>query len=78
VQVEPVQAAWHPPVEGQLRVQLPVVHEHCWLAMQVMGPEVPPPPPAPESVPEGDSPHANSKPEKATTMKLRIMMKLLE
>lgn len=79
VQVAPVQVAWQPPLEGQLRVQVPEVHEHCWPAMQVMGPEVPPPPPVPESVPEGGAPHENREPAKATTTtKLRIMVRLLE
>lgn len=69
VQLEPTQFAWQPPVEGQFKVQLPVVHEHCWLAMQVMGPDVPPPPPVPESVPDGGAPQANSEPTKAKTTK---------
>ena len=76
VQFEPVHVAWQPPVDGQFNVQFPVVHEHCWFAMQVMGPEVPPPPPVPESFPEGGAPHANSEPTKATTTRQRFMVML--
>jgi hypothetical protein len=45
VQVEPVQLPWHSPVEGHWSVQTPELQLHCWPAMQVMEPLLPPPVP---------------------------------
>jgi hypothetical protein len=75
-QVEPVQLAWHSPVAGQAKVQLPEVQLHCWPPMQLM--LLPEPPPEPPSLPLGlPQPKANANKPTETTER-RDMETLLE